>query len=150
MHLENTADDKAFGDHVEVIIVPFARRPRGSSAFEDQRGHFARLSHIAAGRVPLGWRRRPCSPPRWWLAIKLRIDSPAAASYLVSAMLLRARRTPPGFIGPGLPCPAERPPSGPGWIHEIKHDGFRLMVRRDVAVCGCSSATASIGADASP
>jgi ATP-dependent DNA ligase len=23
-----------------------------------------------------------------------------------------------------------RPPSGPDWIHEIKHDGYRLMVRR--------------------
>jgi hypothetical protein len=23
------------------------------------------------------------------------------------------------------------PPSGPGWIHEIKHDGFRIMARRD-------------------
>jgi bifunctional non-homologous end joining protein LigD len=29
--------------------------------------------------------------------------------------------------------PAERPPIGPGWIHEIKHDGFRMMVRRDAA-----------------
>jgi ATP-dependent DNA ligase len=29
--------------------------------------------------------------------------------------------------------PAERPPTGPGWIHEIKHDGFRMMVRRDAA-----------------
>ena len=47
MHLENTADDNAFGKHVEVIIVPFARRPRGRSAFEDQRGHLVRLSHIA-------------------------------------------------------------------------------------------------------
>jgi bifunctional non-homologous end joining protein LigD len=26
---------------------------------------------------------------------------------------------------------AERPPSGPGWLHEIKHDGYRMMVRRD-------------------
>jgi hypothetical protein len=26
---------------------------------------------------------------------------------------------------------AERPPSGPGWLHEIKHDGFRIMARRD-------------------
>ena len=25
------------------------------------------------------------------------------------------------------------PPSGPGWLHEIKLDGFRLMARRDVA-----------------
>ena len=37
------------------------------------------------------------------------------------------------FIEPCLPSPAERPPSGPGWVHEIKHDGFRLMVRRDGA-----------------
>jgi len=28
---------------------------------------------------------------------------------------------------------AERPPSGPGWLHEIKHDGFRIMARRDSA-----------------
>jgi len=39
----------------------------------------------------------------------------------------------PRFIPPCLPSPAERPPSGPGWVHEIKHDGFRMMVRRDVA-----------------
>ena len=39
----------------------------------------------------------------------------------------------PRFIPPCLPSPADRPPSGPGWVHEIKHDGFRMMVRRDVA-----------------
>jgi ATP-dependent DNA ligase len=26
---------------------------------------------------------------------------------------------------------ASRPPSGPGWVHEIKHDGYRMIVRRD-------------------
>jgi hypothetical protein len=26
---------------------------------------------------------------------------------------------------PCLPRPAKQPPAGPGWIHEIKHDGFR-------------------------
>ena len=36
-----------------------------------------------------------------------------------------------GFIEPCLPSSAERPPSGPDWIHEIKHDGYRLMARRD-------------------
>src|SRR6516165_9402056 len=36
-----------------------------------------------------------------------------------------------GFIEPCLPSSAERPPSGPDWIHEIKHDGCRLMARRD-------------------
>src|SRR5262249_34845252 len=37
----------------------------------------------------------------------------------------------PGFIEPCLPSSAERPPAGPDWIHEIKHDGYRLMARRD-------------------
>jgi bifunctional non-homologous end joining protein LigD len=27
--------------------------------------------------------------------------------------------------------PASPPPAGPGWVHEIKHDGYRLIVRRD-------------------
>jgi ATP-dependent DNA ligase len=22
-------------------------------------------------------------------------------------------------------------PAGPGWIHEIKHDGYRILARRD-------------------
>ena len=46
-------------------------------------------------------------------------------------MVLRA--APYAFIPPCLPSRADRPPSGPGWVHEIKHDGFRMMVRRDVA-----------------
>jgi bifunctional non-homologous end joining protein LigD len=45
---------------------------------------------------------------------------------------LRTRRS-VGFIQPCLPSPAERPPSGAGWLHEIKHDGFRIMARRDGA-----------------
>jgi bifunctional non-homologous end joining protein LigD len=31
------------------------------------------------------------------------------------------------------PTQADRPPSGPGWLHEIKHDGYRLIARRDAA-----------------
>jgi ATP-dependent DNA ligase len=38
-----------------------------------------------------------------------------------------------GHIEPCLPSPAQRPPSGPNWLHEIKHDGFRIMARRDGA-----------------
>ena len=34
-------------------------------------------------------------------------------------------------IQPCLPKPAEEPPAGPDWIHEIKHDGFRILARRD-------------------
>jgi bifunctional non-homologous end joining protein LigD len=49
-------------------------------------------------------------------------------------MSLRERTRPGlGIIEPCLPSPAKAPPSGPGWLHEIKHDGFRLLARRDCA-----------------
>jgi bifunctional non-homologous end joining protein LigD len=38
-----------------------------------------------------------------------------------------------GIIEPCLPSPAKAPPSGPNWIHEIKHDGFRILARRNGA-----------------
>jgi bifunctional non-homologous end joining protein LigD len=44
-------------------------------------------------------------------------------------MLQRTR--PSGFVEPCLPSPADQPPTGSGWVHEIKHDGYRLMARRD-------------------
>ena len=48
--------------------------------------------------------------------------------------MLRERTHPGlGIIEPCLPSPAKAPPSGPEWIHEIKHDGFRIMARRDGA-----------------
>jgi bifunctional non-homologous end joining protein LigD len=36
-----------------------------------------------------------------------------------------------GFVEPCIPTLAAKPPTGPGWVHEIKHDGYRLIVRRD-------------------
>jgi ATP-dependent DNA ligase len=49
-------------------------------------------------------------------------------------MLYRLRpKPPPGFIQPCLPTRADKAPSSANWIHEIKHDGFRMMVRRDAA-----------------
>jgi len=50
-------------------------------------------------------------------------------------MVLLRERTRPGLgiIEPCLPSSAKAPPSGPGWIHEIKHDGFRILARKDSA-----------------
>jgi hypothetical protein len=49
-------------------------------------------------------------------------------------MSLRERTRPDlGIIEPCLPSPAKAPPSGLGWLHEIKHDGFRILARRDDA-----------------
>ena len=41
------------------------------------------------------------------------------------------RILPAGFIEPCIPTAARVPPSGPGWLHEIKHDGYRLIGRRE-------------------
>jgi bifunctional non-homologous end joining protein LigD len=38
-----------------------------------------------------------------------------------------------GFMETCLPSPAKAPPRGPGWLHEIKHDGCRILARRDSA-----------------
>ena len=38
---------------------------------------------------------------------------------------------PAGFIPPCLPMMAPRPPSGSLWLHEIKHDGLRIVARKD-------------------
>ena len=41
------------------------------------------------------------------------------------------RRVPPGFIPPCQPVLADRVPSGDGWLHELKHDGFRIIARKE-------------------
>jgi bifunctional non-homologous end joining protein LigD len=41
------------------------------------------------------------------------------------------RTLPAGFIAPCLPTKADTLPSGGLWIHEIKHDGFRIIARKD-------------------
>jgi bifunctional non-homologous end joining protein LigD len=40
---------------------------------------------------------------------------------------------PPGFICPCEPALIDRPPAGPGWLHEVKHDGFRILARKQGA-----------------
>src|SRR3954468_24717626 len=49
----------------------------------------------------------------------------------MSSLSSRTRSAPAGFIEPCLPSPADKPPFGSNWIHEIKHDGYRMMARRD-------------------
>jgi ATP-dependent DNA ligase len=45
--------------------------------------------------------------------------------------LARGRRQPPGFIETCQPKLASAPPAGSGWLHAVKHDGYRLIARAD-------------------
>jgi len=55
-------------------------------------------------------------------------------------MPMRSPHTvPAGFVTPCLPTNSPAPPSGTEWIHEIKHDGIRLIARKTdlgVRLCG--------------
>src|ERR1700754_697197 len=57
--------------------------------------------------------------------------------HLLSAMSVlreikrRVAASKAAFITPCLPTLADKPPSGSRWLHEIKHDGYRLQARRD-------------------
>jgi bifunctional non-homologous end joining protein LigD len=67
----------------------------------------------------------------------MRLDSRCDGAYLIdmpSVMRelrrrVRAELSRPKFE-PCLPRAADQPPSGPGWLHEIKHDGFRILAHR--------------------
>jgi len=41
------------------------------------------------------------------------------------------RTLPAGFIAPCLPTKTDKLPSGSDWLHEIKHDGFRIIARKN-------------------
>ncbi len=46
-------------------------------------------------------------------------------------IMLRMRALPARFIAPCLPTKTDKLPSGGLWVHEIKHDGFRVIARKD-------------------
>jgi ATP-dependent DNA ligase len=65
----------------------------------------------------------------------VRLRQPAIGPLLVDAFRLAtysaAMSLPRGFVSPCLPTKAPQPPSGDTWVHEIKHDGFRVIARKD-------------------
>ena len=44
-----------------------------------------------------------------------------------------AAYSPGRFIAPCLPTKTDKLPSGSQWLHEIKHDGFRIIARKNGA-----------------
>jgi bifunctional non-homologous end joining protein LigD len=61
--------------------------------------------------------------------IALHIFAPMPSVLRELRRRVRAEKSLPRFE-PSLPRVADKPPVGPGWIHEIKHDGFRILAHR--------------------
>jgi ATP-dependent DNA ligase len=51
-------------------------------------------------------------------------------SVILAPMLFRPAKKRPGLIEPCIPTLVAKPPAGPQWVHEIKHDGYRLIARK--------------------
>ena len=61
-----------------------------------------------------------------------------AGKPMMSSQPPKAVRAPfPRFIEPCLPTLRPAAPSGPGWVHEIKFDGYRVQVHRFGATTRC-------------
>jgi ATP-dependent DNA ligase len=69
--------------------------------------------------------------PNWQRSVSRIFDSTPAAAWSIYAITLWRLRSFPDFVEPCLPSQVTKPPAGPDWIHEIKHDGFRVVARKD-------------------
>src|SRR5918993_1013969 len=50
----------------------------------------------------------------------------------------------PGFVPPLIPTLTDKPPAGDGWLHEVKHDGYRTIL---VVEEGCAQGFTRSGHD---
>jgi hypothetical protein len=68
---------------------------------------------------------------RWLQVDRLSIDwTRIRGSVALLGGMLRMRTLPAGSIAPCLPTKADTLHSGGLWVHEIKHDDFRIIARK--------------------
>jgi ATP-dependent DNA ligase len=82
----------------------------------------------------VGWasfcRRLHPQDSRTYPRIRLPKQEGLSVAVLVAYLAHMLQRTfPAGFIAPCLPTKTDKLPSGGLWLHEIKHDGFRVIAR---------------------
>jgi bifunctional non-homologous end joining protein LigD len=88
------------------------------------------LAQIAAGRgkgpkLFMRAARGPAPPDAVWSSRR------AATARTPVSKTARRRTAPtmPKFIEPQLATLVDRPPGSPGWVHEVKFDGYRIQLR---------------------
>ena len=97
---------------------------------------------LAGARLGGGWMLKKLpDEEKPWLLIKERDPSVVAGFEIDPAPLKDRRLTRPRALGvkadlpkrlsPQLPSPVDSPPDRLGWLHEIKFDGYRTIIRKD-------------------
>ena len=72
-----------------------------------------------------------CAQKQEHLAQAYRHIAELKGHILRQRVMLKYVRISAGFIAPCLPTKTDKLPSGDLWLHEIKHDGFRVIARKD-------------------
>jgi len=104
---------------------------RDQHGCRDRNSHF----HTAHWRPPATTLHKVVKDTCGAVVRRFKKDSGSVASRAIGrSHALAYRSAPPAFRRfhrTLLPTKATKPPSGPLWLHEIKHDGFRLIARKD-------------------
>jgi bifunctional non-homologous end joining protein LigD len=93
------------------------------------------VEDVGKGRVKI-WRkdgvRRPASTGEEKVQPTRQGSDPVPPANGDSARIKGAKPGPlPAFVEPQLASPVAAPPTGAGWVHEVKFDGYRLVARID-------------------
>jgi len=84
----------------------------------------------------------------------LELAAEICAAYIRCMVLCSSRGRPPNapaaLIHPCQPIVAKQPPTGPGWAHELKHNGYRLQSHCATDGCGSTRSMAPTGRSANP
>jgi bifunctional non-homologous end joining protein LigD len=148
--------DRSGGKRINWLLIKhrdeFAADPAGAEALLAQDVSVASgrtMAQIAAGRRPgpkpfmLAGRRSGPADAVWSSGAEAAAKSAPAPKTLAAPKTPLAVKAPalprgarkvsrmPRFVEPQLCKLLERPPSGGGWLHEIKFDGYRMQLRVD-------------------
>lgn len=87
---------------------------------------------VASGRDMETIAKAEGSPPRPFMTGRpLAADAQWSTTPREAGKTSSSRDRIPDFVPPQLATLAPHPPSGSGWVHEIKFDGYRMQLRRE-------------------
>jgi len=124
----------ASGRTMEQIAQGKGRAPKPFMLKTSTRAKAAQIWDSSKGlaadeREQSGRATKPSSPPPKTAGVaRLQSKSPAKRNAVKTTTAKPVKKL-PDFIAPQLCSSVERPPTGSGWVHEIKFDGYRIQMR---------------------